>query len=149
EMSRRETGRPADVGIFVLQCARGADMAAVTRDIDDRTASSDHATQTATEAAFQQMFISMWGNVPLLLSMIGGAVLFAAFMIALNTMLLNGRERRLEFGVLKALGFSDATVAILLIVEGAAVCGIAGVVGTTGAHWAFNVNHVDTLERFF
>ena len=64
-------------------------------------------TTTATEAAFQQMFISMWGNIPLLLTMIGGAVIFAAFLIALNTMLLNGRERRLEFGVLKALGFAD------------------------------------------
>jgi len=149
ESVRRETGRPADVGIFVLQCARGADMAAVSRDIDDRTASSDHATQTTTEAAFQQMFISMWGNVPLLLSMIGGAVLFAAFMIALNTMLLNGRERRLEFGVLKSLGFPDGVVATLLVAEGAVVSAIGGGAGVTAAHLMFNVGRVQALERFF
>jgi putative ABC transport system permease protein len=149
ESSRRETGRPADVGIFVLQCARGADMASISRDVDDRTASSDHSTQTATEAAFQQMFISMWGNVPLLLSMIGGAVLFAAFMIALNTMLLNGRERRLEFGVLKALGFADGVVTTLLVSEGAVVSGVGGMVGVFAAHLAFDVHKVQTLDRFF
>jgi putative ABC transport system permease protein len=149
ETQRALTGRPADVGIYVLQCERGADMAQISRDVDDRSASSDHATQTATEAAFNQMFISMWGNVPLLLSMIGGAVLFAAFMIALNTMLLAGRERRLEFGVLKALGFTDGVVTTLLVAEGTLVSGLGGVVGVLGAHLMFNVNHVEALLRFF
>jgi putative ABC transport system permease protein len=149
ETQRELTGRPADVGIYVLGCERGADMAAISREVDDRSASSDHATQTTTEAAFSQMFISMWGNVPLLLSMIGGAVLFAAFMIALNTMLLTGRERRLEIGTLKALGFGDGVVTTLLVAEGTLVAGTGGVVGVLGAHLAFDVNKVPALERFF
>src|SRR5262249_7095269 len=98
---------------------------------------------------FNQMFISMWGNVPLLLSMIGGAVLFAAFMIALNTMLLNGRERRLEYGVLKALGFGRRVVTVLLVAEGAVVCGVGGIAGVLGAHLMFDVQRVEALERFF
>jgi len=149
ESVRAKTGKSCDVGLYVLHCERGADMAAVSRDVDDRTASSDHATQTATEAAFNQMFISMWGNVPLLLSMIGGAVLFAAFMIALNTMLLAGRERRLEFGVLKALGFEDRVVTTLLVAEGTFVAGLGGTAGVLGAHVVFDVNKVTQLERFF
>jgi putative ABC transport system permease protein len=149
EMSLKQTGRPADVGVWIMQCEEGADMGRIAHDIDARFASSDHATQTATEAAFNQMFISMWGNVPLLLSMIGGAVLFAAFMIALNTMLLNGRERRLEIGVLKALGFSTGVVATLLVVEGALVCWLGGVAGVVGANLMFNTGPVPALEKFF
>ncbi len=149
ETVRARSGKPMDVGLYVVECEEGADMAAVSRDVDDRTASSDHATQTATEAAFNQMFISMWGNVPLLLSMIGGAVLFAAFMIALNTMLLAGRERRLEFGVLKALGFADGVVATLMIAEGTLVSGFGGLLGVLAAHLMFDVEKVEALQRFF
>jgi len=146
---RQKTGRSTEIGIYVIQCDDGADTGAIAREVDERNASSDHATTTATEAAFNAMFVSMWGNVPLLLSMIGGAVLFAAFMIALNTMLLNGRERRLEYGVLKALGFPNSVAATLLVAEGALVCGVAGVLGVAGAHWLFVVQRVEALDRFF
>jgi putative ABC transport system permease protein len=81
--------------------------------------------------------------------MIGGAVLFAAFMIALNTMLLAGRERRLEFAVLKSLGFSDGVVASLLVAEGTSVCGLGGMLGVTGAKLAFDVHRIEILERMF
>jgi putative ABC transport system permease protein len=147
EVMRKETGRNPEVGIYVLACEPGADTAAIAREVDERFASSDHATTTATEAAFNAMFVSMWGNVPLLLSMIGGAVLFAAFLIALNTMLLVGRERRLEYGVLKALGFDDGVAAKLLIAEGALVCGVAGVAGAMLAR--VSMRDVEVLERFF
>lgn len=149
EVVTQKTGHGTQIGIYVLQCDDGADTGAISRDVDDRNASSDHATTTATEAAFNAMFVSMWGNVPLLLSMIGGAVLFAAFMIALNTMLLNGRERRLEYGVLKALGFRNSVAGTLLVAEGALVCGVAGALGVIGAHLLFDVQRVEVLDRFF
>jgi putative ABC transport system permease protein len=149
EVVRQKTGRGQEIGIYVLECADGADVGGIARDVDTRNESSDHATTTATEAAFNAMFVSMWGNVPLLLSMIGGAVLFAAFMIALNTMLLNARERRLEYGVLKALGFRNRVAGTLLVAEGALVCGVAGTVGVTAAHFMFDVQRVEVLDRFF
>ena len=149
EVVKAKTGHGTEIGIYVIQCEEGADTGAIAHEIDERNASSDHATTTATEAAFNAMFVSMWGNVPLLLSMIGGAVLFAAFMIALNTMLLNGRERRLEYGVLKALGFPNSVAATLLVAEGAVVCGVAGALGVAGAHLLFDVQRVEVLDRFF
>lgn len=142
-------GHSAEVSIYVIETETGADLAAVTHDVDERFGSSDHATSTMTEAAFNQQFISMWGNIPLLLSMIGGAVLFAAFMIALNTMLLAGRERRLEFAVLKSLGFSDGVVGALLVSEGVLVCWLGGVLGVTGAKLMFDVHRVEILDRMF
>ena len=118
--------RRGDVSLFTLDLEPGTDLAEIAIQVDERFASSDSRTRTMTEAAFNQMFISMWGNVPLFLSMIGGAVLFAAFMIALNTMLLHGQERRLEVGVLKALGFPNNVVGTLFVAEGILVCGLGG-----------------------
>jgi putative ABC transport system permease protein len=137
------------VSLFVLDIEPGADAGNLTRDIDERFESSENRTRTQTEAAFNQSMIAMWGNVPILLSMIGGAVLFAAFMIALNTMLLNARERRMETGVLKALGFPDAAVFLLAASEGVVVCGLGGALGTFGAWYVFDHVGVDALSRFF
>lgn len=142
-------GRRGEVSTFIVNVEPGTDLAALGRTIDERFASSDHRTRTLTEAAFNQMFVSMWGNVPVLLSMIGGAVLFAAFMIALNTMLLHGQERRLEVGVLKALGFPGGVIASLFVAEGMIVCGLGGQMGVTAAHVLFNTFGVTWLERFF
>ena len=143
------SGRRGDVSTYTVELVPGADLAAITREIDGRYESSDHRTRTLTEAAFNKMFVSMWGNVPLLLSMIGGAVLFAAFMIALNTMLLHGQERRLETGVLKALGFPSSAIGGLFVAEGVLVCGLGGLVGAGAAHVMFNVVGVTALDRFF
>jgi putative ABC transport system permease protein len=91
----------------------------------------------------------MWGNVPVLLGMIGSAVLFAAFMIALNTMLLDVRERRLEVGVLKALGFPPLSIFLVFATEGLLVCGAGGLAGAYGARAVFNWMGVDVLYKFF
>lgn len=142
-------GRRGEVSTYTVDLQPGADLAAISREIDGRYESSDHRTRTLTEAAFNQMFVSMWGNVPMLLTMIGGAVLFAAFMIALNTMLLHGQERRLEVGVLKALGFPGGTITALFVAEGMIVCGLGGQLGVGVAHLLFNTLGVPWFERFF
>ena len=144
-----KAGRRGEISTLTVSLEPGTDLAAISRQIDERYASSDHRTRTLTEAAFNQMFVSMWGNVPALLTMIGGAVLFAAFMIALNTMLLHGQERRLEVGVLMSLGFPNSTIATLFIAEGMIVCGLGGQLGVGAAHVMFNTVGVTWLERFF
>lgn len=142
-------GRRKRVSLFVLDVEPGTDAGLLTREIDERFASSENRTRTLTEAAFNQTFVSMWGNVPILLGMIGGAVLFAAFMIALNTMLLNARDRRSETGVLKALGFPDRAIFVVNASEGVAVCGIGGAAGAFGAWFLFDRVGIDALYRFF
>lgn len=142
-------GRRGEVSTFTLELEPGVDLARTAREVDALYESSDHRTRTMTEAAFNQMFVSMWGNVPLLFDMIGGAVLFAAFMIALNTMLLTGHERRLATGVLKALGFGNVVIVSLFVVESVLVCGAGGAVGVLASHEIFNVVGVSMLARFF
>ena len=71
----------------------------------------------------------MLGDVPSLLQMVGGAVLFAIFFAVLNTMIMAGRERTRDIGVLKALGFTNATAAALLVGEAVLVCGLGAGLG--------------------
>jgi putative ABC transport system permease protein len=85
--------------------------------------------QTTTEAEFNRQFISMLGDVPSLLQLVGGAVLFAIFFAVLNTMIMAGRERTRDLGVLKALGFTDRVAMLLLVGESALVCGLGAVLG--------------------
>ena len=85
--------------------------------------------RTTTEAEFNRQFMSMIGNIPLLLRSIGGAVLFAIFFAVLNTMLMAGRERTRDIGILKALGFRNSTISALLLVESLLLCLSGGLVG--------------------
>jgi simple sugar transport system ATP-binding protein len=69
------------------------------------------------------------GAVPTLMQMVGSAVLFAIFFAVLNTMIMAGRERTKDIGILKALGFTDATTAMLLIGESLLLCALGALLG--------------------
>ncbi|MHC4924690.1 MAG: ABC transporter permease [Planctomycetota bacterium] len=97
--------------------------------VDETFRNSANRTRTLTERAFQAQFVSMWGNYTVFLSFIGGAVLIAAFMVTLNTLLLNARERITEVGVLKTLGFPDSSIGLLNLAEAVALCALGGLIG--------------------
>jgi putative ABC transport system permease protein len=85
--------------------------------IDDLFHNGPQRVQTTTEAEFNRQFISMMGNVPLLLRAIGGGVLFAIFFAVLNTMMMAARERTRDAGIMKALGFGSGTLTLLMLGE--------------------------------
>jgi len=113
---------PKGSGLYMLKLSDGADPISVQRAVDEMFANGPQRVQTTTEAEFNRQFISMLGDVPQLLRLIGGAVLFAIFFAVLNTMLLAGRERTRDLGVMKALGFSNGVAAGLLIGEALLLC---------------------------
>ncbi|MGE0143300.1 MAG: ABC transporter permease [Planctomycetota bacterium] len=117
-----ELGRFDLVGTFSIDLEDDADGAQVCAAVDDLFRNSSNRTLTQSEAAFQAQFLSMWGNVGLLFSFIGGAVIFATAVIALNTMLLSVRERVKEVGVLQTLGFTRASVRNLYLAEAIVLC---------------------------
>ncbi|MBL8725401.1 MAG: ABC transporter permease [Planctomycetes bacterium] len=120
---------PDGVGVYMLRLQPGADALAVQRDVDALFENGPQRVQTTTEAEFNRQFVSMLGDVPSLLRLVGGAVLFAIFFAVLNTMLMAGRERTRDLGVMKALGFGNAAVAGLLVAESLAVCGTGALLG--------------------
>jgi putative ABC transport system permease protein len=56
-------------------------------------------------------------------------VLLAILLACINTMLMAGREQTNDIGILKALGFTDARVFRLMLVQSLALCGIGGGMG--------------------
>jgi len=113
---------PRGVGTFSVNLKPGADAAAA---IDAIFENGPQRPRTTTEAAFQAAFVSMMGNVPLFVATIGGAVVFAVFFSVINTMLMAGRQRVHEVGILKALGFANSVIGRLMLGE-AVVLGLVG-----------------------
>ncbi|MBP8301659.1 MAG: ABC transporter permease [Planctomycetes bacterium] len=123
---------PEGVGVYMLRMAKGTDPISVQRTVDAMFENGPQRVNTTTEAEFNRQFVSMLGDVPSLLQMVGGAVLFAIFFAVLNTMIMAGRERTRDLGIMKAIGFTDRTTALLLVGESVLVCSLGAAVGILG-----------------
>jgi putative ABC transport system permease protein len=117
------------VGVFHLALSQPERAADIGKQVDAMFENSAAATHTETERAFQAGFISMYGNIPFVLRIIGLAVVFAILLVAANTMLMSFRERTTEFGVLKTLGYADGTVFAIVLTEAAVITLGGGLVG--------------------
>ncbi|MFY9343789.1 MAG: ABC transporter permease [Planctomycetota bacterium] len=120
---------PAGVGVYLTRLAPGASADAVIAAIEAEYAKGPQRVRVTTEAEFQRQFVTMLGSVPTLLASIGGGVLFAIFFAVLNTMLMAGRERTHDLGILKALGFRDGALGALLLAESMLLCVLGGGAG--------------------
>jgi putative ABC transport system permease protein len=74
------------------------------------------------------------GNVSLLLTILGSAILFAILLVTINTMMMAARERTTEIAVLKTLGYGDGLVLRLVGAEAILVSLAGGVLGC-GVAW--------------
>lgn len=114
-------------GWFILKIDNADAAPQVAKGIDDQFRNSPAPTKTGTEKQFAAGFAGMWGNVKLLMSTIGMAVVFAILLVTANAMMMNQRERISEVAVMKTVGFSDRRVFGLVIIE-AAVISLTGAV---------------------
>jgi putative ABC transport system permease protein len=135
-LDQRGMGGQSAVGVYVLQLSDPARAADITTAIDQQFDSSAPATRTESEQAFQAGFVSMYGNLPFVLRVIGLAIVFSILLIAANTMMTAVRERTGEFGVLKTLGFTDGAVFTMVVAEAAVVTLGGGVLGAMLAKFA-------------
>jgi putative ABC transport system permease protein len=120
---------PVGSGTYFVQLGPGAGPTETIEEIDALFANGPQRTKTYTEAAFQQGFVSMMGNVPLFLGTIGGAVVIAVFFSVVNAMLISGRQRMRESGILQALGFRARTIGALVGLEALLLCALGGSFG--------------------
>ena len=126
----------AMVGVYNVALADPEAAGRVSRAIDALFENSSAATHTETERAFQAGFISMYGNIPFLLRVIGMAIAFAILLVAANTMMMATRERTGEYAVLKTLGFEDGTIFRLVLAEAAVITLGGGIAGSLLARLA-------------
>jgi putative ABC transport system permease protein len=126
-------GQRGRAGTFSVKVASAEDVPRVMDAIDSMFRNTDAETKTETEQAFNLSFVSMLGNVKLLLNAISAAVVFTILLVAGNTMAMSIRERTAEVAVLKTLGFRRNTILMILVGEAVAIALLGGLIGALGA----------------
>jgi putative ABC transport system permease protein len=139
-LSEKGMGGQGQIGWYVLQLADPKRAGDVTRAVDAIYTNSAASTHTETERAFQAGFVSMYGNVPFLIGVIGLAVVFAILMVAANTMMMATRERTAEVGVMKTLGFEDRTIFATVLAEAAVITLGGGILGALLAKYVIETS---------
>jgi putative ABC transport system permease protein len=111
---------------------KAKDAAAAERlpkEIDALFENSPYPTKTETEKEFQNGFVSMLGNVKLLINSIGTVIVFVILLIAANTMAMTARERVTEIAVLRTLGYTRPKILGLILGESLVIALSGGVLG--------------------
>jgi putative ABC transport system permease protein len=123
------------VGWYVAQISNPDQATEVAMAIDRKFANSPAETKTDTEKAFQSSFVSMFGNLNVLLGSIALAVVISTLFVSANTMAMSVRERTTEIAVMRTLGFRSGTVFFLIAGEAVFMSIIGGILGVILA-WA-------------
>jgi putative ABC transport system permease protein len=131
--------RNVGAGTYTISIQDPQQAGAISKAIDELFENSDAATKTETEAAFRASFVSLAGNLALLLNSIGLAVTFTILLVTANTMSMAVRERRTEIAVLKTLGFGSQLVMALVLGEALVLGALGGVLGIAGGRLMIGV----------
>jgi putative ABC transport system permease protein len=87
-----------------------------------------------TERAFQLGFISMWGNIRLLVTLICSAVVFTLLLVTASTMSMAIRERFRELAILKAIGYRRRELFAFILAESFGLAMAGALLGVGGAY---------------
>jgi putative ABC transport system permease protein len=124
--------RTTDIGTaerFLIKIADPNRSAQTALAIDKLFANSSHETRTRSEKEMAQSRLKQIGDIKFLTNAIVGSVLFTLLFVTGNTMRQSTRERTPEFGVLKALGYSDTKIFMLVLAEALTLCVLAALLG--------------------
>jgi len=139
-------GRPGRTGSFYVKAATAQDVPRLAEKIDSMFRNTDAETKTETEKAFNLSFVSMLGNIKLLLNVVCLGVVFTILLVAGNTMAMSIRERTGEVAVLKTLGFRQNAILYLLVGESVAIALLGGIHGAVGAKTTYGFIHITSTK---
>jgi putative ABC transport system permease protein len=131
EARQQEKGQ---VGWYTVRIANPDRAAEIAAAIDAEFTNSPYETKTEPEGAFAQGFAQQIGDIAAIVMAVVGAVFFTILLVAGNTMAQSVRERTEELGVLKAIGFSNFLVLLLVLLESCCIA-IGGGFSGLGAAW--------------
>jgi putative ABC transport system permease protein len=120
-------------GWYYVQLDNPDDAARISKTIDAMFANSPYETRTETEQTFGANWMKQFGNIQFLILTIGSVVFFTLLLVTGNTMAIAVRERTAELAVLKAVGYSDRFVMLLVLCESLLIALIGGALGVAGA----------------
>jgi putative ABC transport system permease protein len=125
---RRQFGKGL-IGWYIVKLNGPDDATHVAKAIDQTFANSPYETKTETEKALAADFAKQTGNISLLMMSVGGVVFFTLLLVTGNTMGLAVRERMSELAVLKAVGFGDRFLMMLILGESLLIAAVGGLFG--------------------
>ncbi len=128
-----------NVGAWWVRAASAEEAPFVIDAINKAFANSSAEVRAETERAFQMSFVSMWGNIKILIGSIATVVVFTLLLVAVSTMSMAIRERFRELAVLKALGFRRREIFAFILAESFGLAMVGALVGAGGA-WLFFQN---------
>jgi len=117
------------VGWYMVKLNSPDDAFRVAKAIDAMFANSPYETKTETESAFAAGWAKQFGNIEFLILTIGSVVFFTLLLVTGNTMAIAVRERTNELGILKAIGFKNSSVLLLVLAESLAIALLGGLLG--------------------
>ena len=132
EEARQE--RKGNVGWFGVRVKDASQAAEVASRIDAQFANSPNETKAEAEGAFAAGFASQVGDIGKIVMGVVGAVFFTILLVAGNTMGQSVRERTEEIGVLKAMGYPNGLVLVLVLAESCVLALLGGLIGL-GLAW--------------
>ncbi len=136
------------VGWFIVRVTDPALAPEVASRIDAMFENSVNPSRTSTEDEYNRQFAKQQGDIGLMTTGILGAVFFTILLLTGNTMAQALRERIPELAVLKTFGFTDGSVALLVLAEAVALCLLGGVVGVALGYVAMSALQ-PLLQDFF
>jgi putative ABC transport system permease protein len=128
-LDERKPFQKGVVGWYTVRIDDPGKAAQIVKTIDQQFANSPWETKTDTEKSFAASWVKQFGNIQFLILTIGGVVFFTLLLVTGNTMAIAVRERVGELAVLKALGYSDMFVLVLVLAESLLVALAGGAVG--------------------
>jgi putative ABC transport system permease protein len=124
------------VGWYIVKIADPSQAQQMGAKFDAMFANSSAETKTTTEKGFVEGFAKQVGDIGAIMIAILVAVMFTMMLVAANTMAQSVRERTSEVGVLKTLGFSNASILMLVLGEAVLITVIGGGLGLA-VSWLF------------
>ena len=130
ETVKKQFPRRGDQSGFLVVLLKDPQQAAeVSQAIDATFKNSLAETLTETEKAFQLGFVAMTEAILLAIQAVSFVVIVIIMAVMANTMAMTARERYGEYATMKALGFGNGYIAILIFAESIGIALVGGVAG--------------------
>ena len=140
-------GIPGQVGMWWVKVKTIDDMPGVVAAINKAFANTSAEVRAESERAFQLGFISMWGNIKLLISFICSVVVFTLVLVSASTMSMAVRERFRELAILKAIGFRRRELFTFILAESFGLAMLGGLLGIGGAYALFTFGDISKMTH--
>mgnify|MGYP001194421520 CR=1 FL=1 len=127
------------VGMWWLRVSTPDDMPRVIAAVNKAFENTSAEVRAESERAFQLSFISMLGNVRVLIGSISSVVVFTLILVSASTMSMAVRERFRELAILKAIGFRRRELFAFILAESFGLA-MAGLLLGAGGAWLLFTN---------